>query len=81
MATNRAIKEKYRQYVEKLIPAQCRHKLEKKLDFDHNGVDTDLTKIASTMTNWEVNLATKLGLTPTNIKDIKVIDSDPALQR
>ena len=34
------------------IPADNQHKLSKKLDFEHEGSDVHLEKVADTMINW-----------------------------
>ena len=64
------------------LPASARPHLEQLLDWGHGGVDKDLCEIAHHMLNWEVQLAPHLGLTSTDISDIKTIYSNnPALQR
>ena len=54
--------------------------LNEELDDCYKGVEHDLTEIADNMLDWEKNLATYLGLTPTDIDDIKHTQ-DPELQR
>ena len=53
--------------------------LKNKLDWDHDGVEKDLTTIAKTISNWEVQFAVKLGLTRTEIEEIRA--EKHALQR
>ena len=55
--------------------------LEKVLDWDKEGVDSDLSEIARQFVDWEEN-ATLLELTSVNIADInKTYPSNPVLQR
>ena len=53
------------------VPQQNRYKLDKKLDFDHGGVQTDLGIIANSMDEWEGNIAEQLQLTRPEIQAIK----------
>ena len=56
--------------------------LEWQLDLDHGGVDRDLNEIADHSLDWEVKLSVPLGLTATDISDIKKkYQNEPALQR
>ena len=53
------------------IPAGNRNKLKEKLDFEHEDLEVHLRKIADTMINWIVSLATPLGLSEAEIHAIK----------
>ena len=55
------------------IPASNRHKLNKKLDFEREGLNVHLEKIADSMINWREKLATPLELRDV---DVHVIMSD-----
>ena len=55
------------------IPVSNRHRLNEKLDFDNEDLDTHLEKIADSMINWKVSLATPLGLSE---REVHVIGSD-----
>ncbi len=55
------------------IPASNRHKLSRRLDFEHEGSDVHLEKIADSMINWREKLATPLGLREA---EVHVIMSD-----
>ena len=56
--------------------------LGKVLDYDSQGVDRDLSEIARHMRQWEEQLAVPLGLTQTDIDDIKERHKESAgLQR
>ncbi len=64
------------------IPDSHSHHLDQFLDWDNEGVDKDLTEIASHMINWEEVLAVHLKLTRNDISDIKEKNSQkPELQR
>lgn len=64
------------------LPASAHPHLKQKLDYDHNGVDTDLIEIANYMVDWEVKLSAPFELTEEDVKDIKHEYKDkPALQR
>jgi hypothetical protein len=52
------------------IPACARPHLELQLDWDHEGVETDLCEIADHMSKWEEKLSAPLGLTRVEIDDI-----------
>ncbi len=68
-------------YVSSLPPAARPH-LELKLDWGHEGVEKDLSKIADHMIGWEEKLSTHLELTRIDIDDIKKRNHDnPFLQR
>ena len=54
------------------VPQRNRFMLDKKIDFDHGGVQTDLGIIASSMDEWEGNIAEQLQLTKPDIEAIKV---------
>ena len=54
------------------VPQSNRYKLDKKLDFDHDGVQRDLGTIANSMDEWEGNIAEQLQLTSPEIEAIKV---------
>ena len=72
----------YQEYVERFIPENKRSILKEKLDYDHEGVDEDLTMIAGTIVGWEVSLAVKLGFTHIDVDDIKeTYRGKPAEQR
>ena len=51
------------------------------IDWDSEGVDRDLNEIALHMLGWEERLCTPLGLTATDIHDIKEEYAKPKLQR
>ena len=53
------------------LPACARPHLELQLDQGHKGIDKDLSGISDHMLHWEEKLSTHLGLTPTDIHDIK----------
>lgn len=53
------------------IPEESRYKLDKQLDFEHDGVQTDLGKIADSMDEWEGLVADKLQLTRSDIAAIR----------
>ena len=56
--------------------------LEKRIDWDHEGVDRDLNEIADHMLDWEEKLSAHLKLTAMDIHDIKAIHANnPVLQR
>jgi hypothetical protein len=56
--------------------------LDQQLDWDHEGVDRDLNKIAYHMLDWEEKLGTYLGLTVVEVHDIKAKHpNNPELQR
>ena len=71
----------YSSYVSSLPPS-ARLYLEQVLDWDHEGVEKDLSEISDHMLDWEEKLATHLELTTIDIHDIKVAyNRVPALQR
>ena len=52
------------------------------LDEEHGGADVHLGKIADAMVDWDKKLAPALGLTSTEVRDIKEKERhDPAAQR
>ena len=53
------------------IPEKNRHKLNKRLDFEHDGVQKHLGKIADSMDEWEGRVAEELMLTKVEIASIK----------
>ena len=61
------------------LPVDVRPHLERQLDWGHGGVDRDLNEIADQSLDWEEKLFVPLGLTATDISDIK--KKEPALQR
>ena len=65
------------------LPASAQSLLDKELDWDHNGVDVHLEKIAYYMKDWETKLSSLLKLTEIDIADLKWThhDSDPILLR
>ena len=68
--------------MERLSPEARKH-LDKRLDYDNGGIDTDLLGIAlSIPPNWESSLAVPLGLTAAESADIKHKNlQDLSLQR
>ncbi len=52
------------------IPASNRHKLSKKLDFEREGLNVHLEKIADSMISWREKLATPLGLRDVDVHAI-----------
>ena len=62
----------YQAYLSSLSP-HVHPFLEQQLDWDHGGVDVDLNEIADHMLDWEDRLSAHLGLTRTDIRDIKLI--------
>ncbi len=76
MAESNAVDRKresiYQKHVSS-IPADNQHKLRKKLDFEHEGSDVHLEKVADSMINWREKLATPLGLSK---EDVHAITSD-----
>ena len=63
------------------LPASARPLLEQQLDWDHEGVDKDLTEIAHHMLDWEEKFCSHLGLTGVDVHDIKELYSGkPELQ-
>ena len=52
------------------LPATSRHHLQRRLDWDNEGVDRDLHEIADHMFDWEETLSSHLGLTAADIHDI-----------
>ena len=64
------------------LPPAARPYLDKELDWDNDGVERDLCEIADQMSDWETKLAVPLGLTLTDIHDIKSKHpNQPVLQR
>ena len=61
---------KYQGYVQHYLVPEKRWRLEKVVDYD-NQVDRDLRQIARTITGWEVNLVSYLGVTSVEVQDIK----------
>ena len=53
------------------VPEKNRYKLDKKLDFDHDGVQRDLGTITNSMDEWEGNVAEQLQLTRHEIEAIR----------
>ena len=52
------------------------------MDWDNEGMDSDLNEIALHMLGWEEKLSTHVGLTAVDIHDIKVEHANnPILQR
>lgn len=51
------------------IPADNRPELEKKVDYQHNGVDKDLSDIAAVLLNWE-GIVPHLNLTEIDVEDV-----------
>ena len=70
----------YADYVRR-IPPNNQYKLDKKVDFEHHGVDRDLHEIAKNMKNWDGDIAPPLGLTPVEISDIQESIRKPQMQR
>ena len=72
----------YQDYLS-ILPVAAHPSLEKVLDWDHEGVDKDLSRIAdSTGTDWEVTLAVPLELSWLDIEDVKrKYHQDPKLLR
>lgn len=69
------------QYVSSLRAAAASY-LDKELDWDHEGVDRHLNRIADHMIDWEVKLSTLMNLTFFEISDLKANNSaDVCLQR
>ena len=62
------------------LPASAQNMLDKELDFDNEGVEKDLCKIAEHMVDWEEKFSIPLSLTATDISDINK-KSNPVLQR
>ena len=64
------------------IPATALPYLDNLLDWDQEGVDRHLNRIADAMIEWEENLSIWLGLTEVQIHDLKKIYSqEPVLLR
>lgn len=62
-------------------PGEISH-IDQVLDWDNEGVGSDLDKIAHDMLDWEEKLCSCLGLTEVDAHDIKEIYSgNPELQR
>ena len=53
------------------IPEKNRHKLNKRLDFEHDGVQKHLGEIADSMDEWEGRVAEELMLAKVDIAYIK----------
>ena len=63
------------------LPLCVRPYLERRLDWDHGGVEKDLSEIAKHLDNWK-EVAPHLELDPINISDIeKIHHCEPSLQR
>ena len=61
----------YEDYISRL-PVAAHDFLEEKLDWDHDGVDKDLIKIAESMgADWEITFTSPLELTQGEIDDLK----------
>ena len=64
------------------LPVDAHPHLERQLDWGHGGVDRDLNEIADHSLDWEEKLSVPLGLTATDISDIKTMHQNkPQLQR
>ena len=76
------MEEKYQRYIAR-TPSEKRYILEKKLDYQHDGVEKDLEKIADAFVDWEINLATLLELKQNpDVRDILAVNqTQPILQR
>ena len=71
----------FQAYVSQL-PVNAHSYLSKQLDWEHGGVDKDLNEIANHLLHWEEKISVQLGLTGTDIYDIKNIHQNkPILQR
>ncbi len=70
----------YREHVSS-IPASNRYKLSKKLDFEREGSDVHLEKIADSMINWREKLATPLGLSKDDVHAIMSDNQKVTLQQ
>ena len=55
------------------LPAGALSHFEQKLDWDNEGVDSDLNEIAHHLLNWEEKLSTHLRPTAIDIRDIRDI--------
>ncbi len=73
MAEFNAVGESIYQKHVSSIPVHNRYKLSKELDFEHEGSDVHLEKVADSMIHWIVSLATPLGLSK---EDVHAITSD-----
>ena len=58
------------------VPAENQWKLDKQIDFEHDGVQTHLGAIADVMDEWEGRVAEALELTPATIAGIKAKHPD-----
>lgn len=58
------------------VPDAIKWKLDCMIDFEHEGVQEHLVKIASSMDEWEGAVATELELTKANIAAIKTKHRD-----
>ena len=74
---NRSIS--YEEYVS-FIPLANRPELEKRVDYQHSGVDKHLHEISALLLEWE-DLIPHLGLTEIDKIDVLHGDSNPRLQR
>ena len=63
------------------LPASAHSLLDKELDWDHNGVDVHLEKIAYYMKDWETKLSSLLKLTDIDRDDLKLMHPNPILLR
>ena len=61
------------------LPASAQPLLDKELDWDHDGVDVHLEKIAYYMKDWETKLSSLLKLTDIDIADLKWTHRDSNL--
>ena len=52
------------------VPQHHQWKLDKKLDFENNGLECHLGEIANSMYEWQGNVSTALELTPTDVASI-----------
>ena len=70
----------YQEYVSS-IPADNRHKLKEKLDFENGKLNVHLEIIADSMINWRDKLATSLGLSKEDVHAITCDNSVATLQQ
>lgn len=65
------------------LPSSVHHYLGFELDWDSEGVESDLSRIAHVMVNWEEKLSNHMGLTEVHIHDVKngEFRDKPELQR
>ena len=76
------VEQQMKEYVD-TIPLKNRWKLDKQLDFENDGREDHLIKIADEMTNWQEDLVAKLGLKQRDVSDITggQHKNNPRLQR